>query len=249
MGHPEDDTPVEGGFLGRWAKRKQDVQRQDAAQTDIISSPSKDAPVNTETPPSALRQTQGEGLDKTNAATEELPLPSLDSIVPGSDLTAFFQNHVPEALRTAALRKLWVTDPDIRNFIEMADYQWDFNNPDSIPGWSSSVDGVDIKGMLEKVMGIEKPASDVSPHTLPAMAHENPEQSSPEPQVGEQSARPEAMKDIRENTESATKTGTLAGKADASDHSLIQNGAVQDFTKESSIYDAIRKRGGGALPT
>ncbi len=65
----------------------------------------------------------------------DLPLPSLDSIVPGADVSAFFQAHVPEALRNAALRKLWTTDPEISGFIEMADYQWDFNNPDSIPGW------------------------------------------------------------------------------------------------------------------
>jgi Protein of unknown function (DUF3306) len=228
MSRPEDDTPVEGGFLGRWAKRKQEVQTQRAALQNE---------------PDALQESAPE------ADTEDLPMPSLDSIVPGSDLTVFFQKHVPEALRTAALRKLWVTDPEIKNFIEMADYQWDFNNPDSIPGWSSSVEGVDVKGMLEKVMGIEKPAPDISPHTLPAMAPENPEQSSPEPQAEEQSARPEAVKGIRENTETAIKTGTLSGEATTSDHSLIQNGAVQNITKESSIYDAVRKRGGGALPT
>jgi hypothetical protein len=228
MSRPEDEAPVESGFLGRWAKRKQEVQRQDAAQQnapDVLPEPVPEA------------------------APEELPLPSLDSIVPGSDLTAFFQKHVPEALRTAALRKLWVTDPEIKNFIEMADYQWDFNNPDSIPGWSSSIEGVDVKGMLEKVMGIEKPAPEVSARNLPAMAPESPEQSSPELQVDEKAARPEVMKGIRENTETAIKTGTLVDEAVASDHSLIQNGAVQNITKESSVYDVVRKRGGGALPT
>jgi hypothetical protein len=228
MSRPEDEAPVESGFLGRWAKRKQEVQRQDAAQQnapDVLPEPVPEA------------------------APEELPLPSLDSIVPGSDLTAFFQKHVPEALRTAALRKLWVTDPEIKNFIEMADYQWDFNNPDSIPGWSSSIEGVDVKGMLEKVMGIEKPAPEVSARNLPAMAPESPEQSSPELQVDEKAARPEVMKGIRENTETAIKTGTLVDEAVASDHSLIQNGAVQNITKESSVYDVVRKRRGGALPT
>jgi Protein of unknown function (DUF3306) len=228
MGRPEDEIPVEGGFLGRWAKRKQEVQTQKAAQ---------------QPEPVALPEPVPETL------TEKLPLPSLDSIVPGSDLTVFFQKHVPEALRTAALRKLWVTDPEIKSFIEMADYQWDFNNPDSIPGWSSSVGGVDVKGMLEKVMGIEKPATDISPHTFPAMARENPAQSSSKPEADVQSASSEVGEGIRENTEIATKTGTLATKAAASDQSLIQNGAVQNITEESSVYDVVRKRGGGALPT
>jgi Protein of unknown function (DUF3306) len=228
MSRPDEETPVEGGFLGRWAKRKQDVQRQSAA-----SQPEP------ETLPEATSE----------QPAEELPLPSLDSIVPGSDLTAFFQKHVPEALRTAALRKLWVTDPEIKNFIEMADYQWDFNNPDSIPGWSSSIEGVDVKGMLEKVMGIEKPAPEVSAQNMPAMAPESSEHSTPEPRADEQSVRVEASEAIRENTESAMKTETLLSGIALSDHSLIQNGAVQNSTKESSVYDVVRKRGGGALPT
>jgi Protein of unknown function (DUF3306) len=228
MSRPEDETPVDGGFLGRWARRKQEVQRQDAAP-----------------------QPAPEGAPDTvpDGAAEELPLPSLDSIVSGSEVTAFFQKHVPEALRTAALRKLWVTDPEIKNFIEMADYQWDFNNPDSIPGWSSSIEGVDVNGMLEKVMGIEKPAPDVSPQPPPAMAPESPQKSSPEPEAEEQPASLEAAKGIRENTESAIKTGTLAEEAMPSDHSLIQNGAVQNSAKESIVYDIVRKRRGGALPT
>ena len=249
MSRPEDDAPVDGGFLGRWARRKKEVQRQDIAQTDLILSLSKDTSADTETSPPSLRQAQGESLERTSAPVEELPLPSLDSIVPGSDLTAFFQKHVPEALRTAALRKLWVTDPEIKNFIEMADYQWDFNNPDSIPGWSSSVEGVDVKGMLEKVMGIEKPKPDISPHVIPASLPENPEQPLPEVEAAEQSARDEASEDIRENTKSAIKTGTLACEGSASDHSLIQNGAVQNSSAESIVYETLRKRGGGALPT
>ncbi len=228
MSRPEDETPLNGGFLGRWAKRKQAVHRQNATPQTV---------------PEVLPEPVSE------RATEELPLPSLDSIVPGSDLTAFFQKHVPEALRTAALRKLWVTDPEIKNFIEMADYQWDFNNPDSIPGWSSSIEGVDVKAMLEKVMGLEKPAPDISPQNVPAMAPEIPEHSSPEHCSDQQSVSVEASESVGENTESAIKTETLASGIALSDQSLIQNGAVQNSIKESSVYDVVRKRGGGALPT
>jgi hypothetical protein len=220
MSRPEDETPVESGFLGRWAKRKQEVQRHGAAPQQAPEAAPESAP---------------------EASTEELPLPSLDSIVPGSDLTAFFQKHVPEALRTAALRKLWVTDPEIRNFIEMADYQWDFNNPDSIPGWSSSVESVDVKRMLDRVLGVGRPEAEKPTVAVSA--------GSEKTDLPEKSGNPDPVADMRENTESATKTGTLASEATASDHSLIQNGAVQNITKESSVYDVVRKRGGGALPS
>jgi hypothetical protein len=219
MSRPEDETPVESGFLGRWAKRKHEVQRHSAAPQPAPEAAPAPAP----------------------EASEELPLPSLDSIVPGSDLTAFFQKHVPEALRTAALRKLWVTDPEIRNFIEMADYQWDFNNPDSIPGWSSSVEGVDVKRMLERVLGAGRPEAEKPTGAVSA----GPEQID----LPEKSGHPDPVADMRENTESATKTGTSDDTPISPDVSLIQNGAVQNFTAESSVYETVRKRGGGALPS
>jgi len=37
----------------------------------------------------------------------------------------------------AALRSAWSTDPQIREFIEIADNQWDFNAADGIPGFGA----------------------------------------------------------------------------------------------------------------
>ena len=45
------------------------------------------------------------------------------------------QKGVPEALRNAALRKMWVLDPSIRNYVgEALDYAWDWNAPGGVPG-------------------------------------------------------------------------------------------------------------------
>ncbi len=222
MSRPDDETPVDGGFLGRWARRKQEVQRETAA------------PARPDDPAA------GQGPQDE---VEDLPLPSLDSIVPGSDVTAFLAKHVPDALRTAALRKLWVTDPDIKGFIEMADYQWDFNNPDSIPGWSSSVEGIDIKKMMERVLGEDRTADAVP--TRPTGGSKD----APETHIEPETAQIDGDQPIGENTESAMKSVASDGLPAASDHSLIQNDAVQNSTNESSVYDVVRKRGGGALPT
>jgi hypothetical protein len=62
-------------------------------------------------------------------------LPSLESISADSDIGAFLQSGVPAELTRAALRRVWASDPAIRDFIGIAENQWDFNDPDGIPGF------------------------------------------------------------------------------------------------------------------
>jgi hypothetical protein len=62
-------------------------------------------------------------------------LPSLESIAADSDIGAFLQSGVPAELTRAALRRAWASDPAIRDFIGVAENQWDFNDPDGIPGF------------------------------------------------------------------------------------------------------------------
>jgi hypothetical protein len=79
----------------------------------------------------------------TAAQTEGAPdrpfdpasLPSLESIAADSDIGAFLQSGVPAELMRAALRRVWASDPAIRDFIGVAENQWDFNDPDGIPGF------------------------------------------------------------------------------------------------------------------
>jgi Protein of unknown function (DUF3306) len=218
MSRPEDETKAEGGFLGRWARRKQEVQREAEQPQAAPAAPEARPP----------------------APAEDLPLPSLDSIVPGGDVSAFFQSHVPEALRTAALRKLWVTDPEIKNFIEMADYQWDFNNPDSIPGWSSKIADVDVKRLAERLFsgGSASKDSENALDDVAAIAKDS-----------EKSEVAEARGSLGENTEIAVESEASQAMAELGDESVIQNDAVQNTTAESSVYEVVRKRHGGALPT
>ena len=44
---------------------------------------------------------------------------------------------MPAELTRAALRRAWVSDPAIRDFIGIAENQWDFNDPEAIPGFVS----------------------------------------------------------------------------------------------------------------
>jgi len=59
-------------------------------------------------------------------AIDPATLPPIESLGPGSDYTVFLKKGVPEALRIAALRKAWMSDPFIRDFRGPAEYAIDY---------------------------------------------------------------------------------------------------------------------------
>ena len=64
-----------------------------------------------------------------------LILPPIESIGADSDIRPFLAAGVPVELARVALRTAWAADPAIRDFIGIAEGQWDFNDPDGIPGF------------------------------------------------------------------------------------------------------------------
>jgi hypothetical protein len=113
----------DGNFLSRWSKRKREALSQPAAEAE--------APV-------------GEGAEgrQTQADEgEEQPfdlslLPDLETLTGESDIQSFLHQAVPDALRNAALRKVWALDPAVRNYVgEALDYAYDWNAPGGVPGF------------------------------------------------------------------------------------------------------------------
>ncbi|HUN95475.1 MAG TPA: DUF3306 domain-containing protein [Bradyrhizobium sp.] len=70
-----------------------------------------------------------------NEPFDPASLPSIDSIAADTDIIAFLRAGVPPELTRAALRRTWSSDPAIRDFIGIAENQWDFNDPNAIPGF------------------------------------------------------------------------------------------------------------------
>jgi hypothetical protein len=62
-------------------------------------------------------------------------LPPLHSIVADTDIQQFMHEAVPEELTRAALRSAWTADPAVRDFVGIAENQWDFNDHTSMPGF------------------------------------------------------------------------------------------------------------------
>jgi len=112
-------TEPENVFL-RWARLKQaSKEQQEAAAVE--------API---VPPADIAAATDEPFDPAS-------LPSIESIVAETDIVAFLRAGVPAELTRAALRRTWASDPAIRDFIGIAENQWDFNDPDAMPGFGS----------------------------------------------------------------------------------------------------------------
>jgi len=99
--------------------------------------------------------------------------PAVESITEESDIRLFLQSGVPTELVRAALRAAWATDPAIRDFVGIAESQWDFNDPGAMPGFGplaamqgapsvvkSSVSPLDGTPALERRAEIVNPQRD-----------------------------------------------------------------------------------------
>jgi hypothetical protein len=123
-------------FLTRWSRRK-----RSAADDADAAEPAPAAP-----PDGTARDDERRTESKAPVARSDAPglpelpfdptkLPPIDSITAESDIRAFLAPGVPPELTRAALRRAWVADPKIRDFVGLADYAWDFTAPDSITGF------------------------------------------------------------------------------------------------------------------
>jgi hypothetical protein len=103
-------------------------------------------------------------------------LPPVETITAESDIRAFLQAGVPPELTRAALRRAWAADPKIRDFVGLADYDWDFNTPGAIPGFGPLEMSDEVRRQVVQMIGssltgdgLDKPA--------PAHAEAQPERS------------------------------------------------------------------------
>ena len=123
-------------FLSRWSRQKR-TQPQPAA-------PSIPAPVDE--PP-----------------FDPATLPKIDELTAESDIAAFMQKGVPEALQRLALRRMWSLDPSIRDFVEVAENQWDFNAAGGIYGLFQEIEpGADLSVWLAQAAASVTPPEKVA---------------------------------------------------------------------------------------
>ena len=169
------------GFLSRWSRRKRAV-----VEGRVPEEPTPPAPL--EVKPEAPPAEPEDDFDLSS-------LPPIESLTLESDFKAFLHRKVPLELRSAALRRAWSLDPSIRDFIGPADYAWDYNAPDGVPGFALELGG-DAMKLLSHALGLDapapKPEEDKAPE-VPAMAEAPTPAAAPEtPGLAIAEAAPEA---------------------------------------------------------
>lgn len=123
-------------FLQRWSQRKRATMH------------------NTER---AAKEPRNEGSAESPSGVpptiNPVSLPPIEAIGAATDVRAFLQPGVPAELTRAALRRAWASDPAIRDYIGIADNQWDFNKADGVPGFGPLKLTPDLERSVAELFG------------------------------------------------------------------------------------------------
>jgi hypothetical protein len=182
------------GFLSRWSRRKQAATQ---AVEQVRPPPPAESAVAREHAAEPAKPESRDTSDPSQRAPDPgapvfdpASLPALESITAETDIRAFFAAGVPTELTRAALRRVWTSDPKIRDFVGLADYDWDFNTPGSMAGFGP-LEGADaLRAQVvrlgpdsaadsagetsDHVPGAQRkaPASDASVHDRPSQPNQ-----------------------------------------------------------------------------
>jgi hypothetical protein len=231
------DRPEGGGregFMSRWSRLKREPEKPEAVETAPQADPVPD----------------GKALEDLIAG-----LPKIEDFVPGQNISVFMQAWVPSDIKHAALRRMWLLDPAIRDYVSPAlDYAYDYNTPGMAPGFGpmeTSTDAIrEVAEMFDRALGSGSEAGVSGPAQ---QVQDNMSQS-----AGTDGASPVAHAAPQQNAEPVGDPASQLGKANPQalvDQSTTavasanRDAAPQD--KKLSDLNDLRPRGrrhGGALP-
>jgi hypothetical protein len=225
-------------FLNRWSRRKIAAAEDNLAPDKLIAA-DEPAAGEGEAPASAAAclpevQTPAPAEPEFDVSS----LPPIDAIGADTDISVFFKPGVPSALRHAALRRAWTADPAIRDFKGLAENDWDFNDPDAIPGFGKLAPDFDVRKLVARVFGEEAPDEPLAAE--PSATNEQPAPTSSQSDPTDTSARDERAAAETSEVESCDlKKDLLQREENIALH--------QDSSAYSNEQDKPRRHG-GALP-
>jgi hypothetical protein len=219
-------------FAARWSRLKREAKKSKLPSTEAAS----DGRDQEGEAAADAKDTQGpECPDQPKgAAFDPATLPPIESIAAGTDIRAFLQSGVPAELTKAALRRAWSADPAIRDFIEMAENQWDFTDPSTIPGFGPLLPADNPSQLVGQAMGKLAEATKPEPAS-PAAVKSEPATSAPT-SIDQVPGTPEGSTQVVETCPpvKADRPGEFA--------------ASQHVDPAASTDKSNRRGHGGALP-
>jgi hypothetical protein len=218
-------------FLKRWSRRKRAEHAPRAAVP--------------ETPRAATERAAARENDNAsaNAGAPAPPpptasdLPPLESINALSHVGAFLAPGVPLELAREALRRAWATDPTIRNFVEIAENQWDFTNPTGPPGFGPLDASPTLRRIIAELTG-----------------NEANEELNAQPSPARQEQALDTLSDKENAAAMASAPEQPSSAAEVEQHSCRQPIALQreqhtaTQNDETERHEPAQRRHGRALP-
>jgi hypothetical protein len=241
------DDPA-SGFLERWSRKKIEAERDVAAPAE--------ADAKSETPPAetGAPKRDRESTDKSPADRGPKPefdlasLPSLDSITAATDIRGFLTPGVPKELARAALRRAWVADPAIRNFVGLAENDWDFTDPNAMPGFGALPEGYDIKKLVAQIFGERDPEAEAKLKTEPPALAQAPQLSG----ESDHPAAAEKQREAAENPAVDAQEPSPGTNGHLSEADFVQRDNIvashKSNTSEKTEEPKVRRQHGSALP-
>ena len=219
----------EEGFFARWSRRKRDADAEPLARSEPGKYDDVLVPELPTAPPA-----QAPPFDVAS-------LPAIDSIGAGSDIRAFLEVGVPADLTRAALRRVWLTDPTIRNFVGLSDNSWDFNAPGAIPGFGS-IDIKSVASMVARVLGGN--ASATGKESMFELADANEDPLLAGAQIGD---LPTCLPPVMQNPGEVRleEQSVVAAKKAIPDD---KHTTVENYVSSQRTVSKARRKHGGALP-
>src|SRR5262245_7164117 len=233
MNEPKD-------FLTRWSRRKRaaadsaqpGAQRAEAEATQAAAATG-------ERPPADPLPASEPGPGAREALVDLSKLPSLDSISAATDIRPFLAPGVPVELTRAALRHAWTRDPAIRDFVGLAENQWDFTAPGGVPGFGTLADTEQIRRLVAKIIGTEPDATTAAAPESPAITSAEAE-SQPEPEATTASINKSADPDVAGEPAHVVAAGSSDVPQCSSDAGALDDVNVENVNRQ--------RRHGSALP-
>ncbi len=242
-------------FLSRWSRRKQEVRQTEQRPED---GPAQTDPAEPEGASETTLEESGRAASSEGelSADEIASLPSLEDLTADSDISVFLRKGVPEPLRNGALRRMWLLDPKIRDFVcEAREYAYDWNTPGGIPGFGLIEETADeVARMAAQIVGgtfdtgLAEIGKDAIEPTAPSKDREQPTL----PALAESATRPP---DLQNSEAPHPPLSTASGEAEMSgspsrpaDRSADLAPAARHNEAEEPASAAPPRRHGGALP-
>ena len=220
-------------FLARWSHRKREAKAAHAVPGPSETGPTDPVEANSPAPSAPTAEPANREFDLSS-------LPPIESIAAATDVTAFLRGGVPQELRRAALRRAWTADPAIRDFVGLAENAWDFNDPNSMPGFGSiEYSAEQLDTLVRRVMGGVAQAAEDLPSPL-GEAENVGQSAGPEPDPAKESRAMETIASLRTPEEPQTTESQSAVPA------APQPATAEKVEREETPVQ--RRTHGSALP-